>query len=105
MLFLQIADCSDDASIRKLWDSDGYNFRFECGLCKPSSMLNVTQKEEIIAAITLHYLVFRVLGEIEQFAQGLKETLNFGHLLKVCSCILLVGRSANRASIKIAMHM
>ena len=84
MLLLQIADCSDDTSLRKLLDSDGYNFRFECGLCKPSSMLSITQKEEIIAAITFHYLVFRVLGKVEQFAQGLKETLNFGHLLKVC---------------------
>lgn len=84
MLFLQIADCSDDACLRKLLDSEGYHFRFECDLCKPSSTLNVTQKKEIITALTLHYLVLRVLGEIDQFARGLKETLNFGHLLKVC---------------------
>lgn len=56
------ADCSDDARLRNLLDSDDYHFRFECGLCKPSSMLNVSQKKEIIAALTLHYLVFKSIG-------------------------------------------
>ena len=62
---------------------EDYNFRFDCGFCKPSIALTIAEKENIISELSLHHVVLRVLGETEQFCKGVKETLNFDHLIKV----------------------
>lgn len=64
-------------------DSDEYAFRVDCGSCKPVPQLTMADKDEIVTEVCVHYLVMRVLGEIDQFSRGLKETLQFEHLITV----------------------
>ena len=36
-------------------DSEDYQFRFHCGVCKPSSLIPFSQKATIVSAMCLHY--------------------------------------------------
>ena len=83
---MQISECGSDLELRELLNSEDFNFRFDCGFSKPSSTIMINEKETIISELSLHYIVLRVLGEIEQFVKGIKDTLNFDHLIKVCKC-------------------
>lgn len=74
-----------DLEIRQLLDSEEFSFCFDCGFSKPSSAVMISEKETIISELSLHYIILRILGETEQFAKGIKETLNFDHLIKVFS--------------------
>ena len=56
----------------------------------PTCNIALKDKDEIIRVVTLHYLLFRVSLETEQFTKGLKETLNFGHILQVRTIQILL---------------
>ena len=83
MRLTQISGCETDIELRQLLDSEEYQFRFDCSFSKPSSAIAITEKEAIISELSLHFVILRVFGEIEQFGKGIKDTLNFDHLIKV----------------------
>ena len=51
--------------------SDDYEFRFSCGVSKPISRLQFSDKEKIVNAMCLHYSVLVTLAELEQLRRGL----------------------------------
>lgn len=67
--------------MKKLMLSEEFNFRFDCGYTKANVV--VADKEELFRTIALHYLVYRVHGEIDQIKKGMRETFNFGRLMDV----------------------
>lgn len=71
-------DCDSDEAISELTGSEKFDFRFDCGYTK--AKITLQDKEEMIKTIALLY---HVHGEISQLQMGIKETLNFGHLMEV----------------------
>ncbi len=59
------------------------------------SQITIANRDEIVAEVCIHFLVMRVLGEIGQFSEGLKETLQFDHLIKVSSIVLCFAFKGN----------
>ena len=51
--------------------SDDYDFRFSCGVSKPSCRIQFSDRENIINALCLHYTVLSSLAELEQLRRGL----------------------------------
>ena len=49
-------------------DSDEYEFRYECGVAKPSCRITLSEKKKVIDA---HYSVLTSLAELEQLRRGL----------------------------------
>lgn len=49
--------------------------RFECGFHKPTSQLELSDRNELLKTIWLHYSFFVPLAEIQQLRNGLRETL------------------------------
>jgi len=68
--------------------SEDFNFRFDCGYTKAN--IKLEDRDEMITTIALHFLVYRVHGEICQLQLGMKETLNFGHLIEVSGSVLIL---------------
>lgn len=62
-------------------DSDEFEFRFDCGVCQPSSSLKSSDKESIISSIALHHIIYSSKGELDEVKMGL-STLNFLELLQ-----------------------
>ena len=62
-------------------DSDEFEFRFDCGICQPSSSFTLRNKEEIISSISLHYVTLSCKGELDELKVGL-SALKFLDLLK-----------------------
>lgn len=76
--------CCDEAEFQSLLQSEGFaNFLIDCGYCKPICNISLSDKDDILRMVTLHYLLFRISQETEQFVKGLKETLNFGYIMQV----------------------
>ena len=44
----------------------------ECGYCKPSSAVDLEDKEGIVKAISLHFLIFKAKAELDQLKDGLQ---------------------------------
>ena len=52
-------------------DSEDLEFRFDSGICQPSSSLTLGDKEQTISSITLHYIIFSCKGELDALKMGL----------------------------------
>lgn len=52
-----------------------FDFRFHCGYSKPVAHMDIADRDEFIRAIWLHYVLFQPYAELQQFQQGLKDTL------------------------------
>ena len=61
---------------------DECSFRFECGYNKPSTIISLEDKEEMVHYIWLHHVLFHPHAALEQFKRGLLETHQFQHLVK-----------------------
>ncbi|XP_064405754.1 G2/M phase-specific E3 ubiquitin-protein ligase-like [Halichondria panicea] len=55
--------------------------RFECGYQKPTSSLQISDKEEILKTVWLHFVYFLPLAELQQLRKGLRETLQLEILM------------------------
>ena len=51
--------------------SEEYEFRFACGVSKATCRIPLTDKEQVVNALCLHYTVFASLAELEQLRRGL----------------------------------
>ena len=57
-------------------EEDDYSFRFECGFAKPQSAITYSDKLVFLKSVWLHHVIYSVYGELEQFKEGLLETLH-----------------------------
>ena len=60
-----------DEELRVLIDSDKFSFRFDCGICQPSSSMTVADKEHIMSSIALHYCFYSCKVELDEIRRGL----------------------------------
>ena len=51
--------------------SEEYDFRYSSGVTKPVSRIRFSDKQEIVNALCLHFVVFVCLAEMEQLRRGL----------------------------------
>ena len=52
-------------------DTPELSFRFDAGVCMPSSTVNINKKSDIIQALLTHYFVHVIRSELEQLKNGL----------------------------------
>ncbi len=57
----------------KVTISDHFALLQECGYIKPVSVLRLTDKVNVVQAITLHYCILHCKAEIDQFCEGLES--------------------------------
>ena len=62
-------------------EANDYSFRFDCGFNKPQSAITSADKQTFLRAVWLHYVLYSVYGELQQFREGLLETLQIEHLV------------------------
>lgn len=56
-------------------------FRFQCGYTKPTTQIDLTDKEQLVRALRLHHVFFVPLAELEQLRSRLRETLQLEILM------------------------
>lgn len=54
--FVKLAN-SNEEDFKMLLDSEEYEFRFDCGICKPSSLIPFVQKAKVVTKMCLHYTI------------------------------------------------
>lgn len=69
VVITQLADTNNDEQFKNLMTSDEYDFRFSCGITKPTARFS--DKQQIVNAMCLHYSVLVSLAELEQLRRGL----------------------------------
>ena len=57
-------------TFRELLSSEEYEFRYVCGVSKPSSRILFTEQDKVISAMCLHYTIMVSLAELEQLKRG-----------------------------------
>lgn len=68
---LQLEECETIADFKGLISTEEYEFRFSCGVTKPTCRMQLSDKKNIIEALCLHYTVLISLAELEQLRRGL----------------------------------
>lgn len=63
--------------------------RFDCGYTKPSHLIDLSHREEIIKALWLHYVFFSPHAELDQLKKGFRETLQMERLVCLHPCVVL----------------
>ena len=48
-----------------------YNFRYTCGVSKPTAHIEFPEKQQVASAMCLHYSIHVSLAELEQLRHGL----------------------------------
>ena len=66
----QLSEACNSDSFKKMIASDEYEFRFSCGVNKPITRIQFSEKEKIINAMCLHSVLIS-LAELEQLRCGL----------------------------------
>lgn len=51
--------------------SNEYDFRFSCGVSKPATWIQFSDKQKVVDAMCLHYSILVSLAELEQLRRGL----------------------------------
>ena len=69
---MQAAQSSEE--LRSLVQSE-LEIRFECGYPKPIDKIELSDKDELMKAVWLHYVFFVPHAELEQLKKGFRETL------------------------------
>ena len=62
--------------------TDEYGFRYQCGYAKPATLMTLEDKDCIVRAVWLHYVLYHPHAELEQLRRGLYSTLQFKHLIQ-----------------------
>ena len=78
---IQLNDASDEEEFRTLIAHDDYEFRYSCGISKPTSCITFSDKKQIVDAMCLHHSVLVSLAELEQLRRGL-SVQGFDKLMK-----------------------
>ena len=67
-------NASTTAELQSLLQENDYDFRFNCGYSKPTPRIDISEKEELIRVVWLHYIFFLPHAELEQLRKGLRNT-------------------------------
>ena len=67
----QLSEACNSDYFKKMIASDEYEFQFSCGVNKPITRIQFSEKEKISNAMCLHYSVLISLAELEQLRRGL----------------------------------
>ena len=83
LVFMQIDKAASTDEMISEMEENNYSFRFDCGFTKPQSAILVTysDKQTFFRSVWLHYVIYSVYGELEQFRDGLLETLQIEHIV------------------------
>ena len=77
----QVQAASSAEELKSLMHEDEFDFRFRCGYNKPTSHMDLSDRDEFIRAVWLHYVLFQPYAELQQLRNGLKDTLQLELLL------------------------
>ncbi len=77
---LQLQDTCSEGEFHDLLSSEDYDFRYICGVSKPSFRTPFSEKEKVVSAMCLHYTILVSLAELEQLRRGL-AVQNFNSLM------------------------
>ena len=66
--------------LQTLLNRDDFNFRFHCGYTKPTALISLADKEELVRSIWLHCMLFHPHAEL-QLQKSLNQTLQFDILV------------------------
>lgn len=69
--YTQLASVNSEEQFRSLLSSEEYEFRYDCGISKPSGRIPFSDKVKVVEAMSLHYCVLASLAELEQLRRGL----------------------------------
>ena len=67
--------------LQELLSGEAYNFRFDCGYSKSTTAMSLDDGKEMVRCIWLYHIMFQCHAALDQFRKGLRETLQFGHLM------------------------
>ena len=70
----KVQHASNGEDFHQLLDSDKFDFRYDCGVPKPSSLFRMIDRDTILSSIAMHYSIIKSKAELDQLVQGL-ETL------------------------------
>lgn len=74
-ILTQVQAAATTEELKSLIQTNEYDFRFHCGYSKPVAHMDIADRDEFIRAVWLHYVLFQPYAELQQFQQGLKDTL------------------------------
>lgn len=69
--YTQLASVNSEEQFRSLLSSEEYEFRYDCGISKPSGRIPFSDKVKVVEAMSLHCCVLASLAELEQLRRGL----------------------------------
>ena len=72
---MQVLQVETAEELRAMIGTDDYDFRFDCGYAKPTSQLEITDRDKVVKCVWLHYIFFLPHAELEQLKKGFRETL------------------------------
>lgn len=61
--------------LRAILGTDDYDFCFDCGYTKPTSQVEIADRDQVVKCIWLHFIFFVPHAELEQLKKGFRETL------------------------------
>lgn len=67
--------------LRALLSIDDFSFLFYCGYSKPRTTVAIEDREEIVRAVWLHFVLFHPHAELEQLRKGFRKTLQLELLI------------------------
>ena len=83
----KLAGVESTEEFHDLLSSSEYEFRYTCGVAKPSSKVSLNEKPKIINAMCLHFAILVSLAELEQLRRGF-SMLKFSSLMEVYPDVL-----------------
>jgi len=69
------------ASFRE-YVGDKFDVHFDCGFQKPTHLLELSDKDKLIKAVWLHYVLFLPYAEMDQMKRGIRETLQLESFIR-----------------------
>lgn len=63
--------------LQTLLNEDDFNFRFHCGYTKPTTIVSLADREELVRSVWLHFVLFQPHAELQQLQKGMYRTLQF----------------------------
>jgi len=59
-----------------------FDFRYQCGYAKPAALMTLEDRDCMIRAVWLHYVLYQSHAELEQLRKGFHSTLQVQHLMQ-----------------------
>ncbi|XP_065908980.1 G2/M phase-specific E3 ubiquitin-protein ligase-like [Dysidea avara] len=68
----ELLNAPDEDSFITLLDSDDYDFRYDCGVRQPTTMMTINDRDDIVSALAMQ-TVFSIKAEMDQMIAGLND--------------------------------